>query len=233
MALKLALSYLNTRFAAFGAAGMATLLLAAGCNDAPAAQPRAVTAPNVVQPGAPGEGVQTLSAEALAESQESQHGAADVDFMQAMIHHHAQALRMTSLVRDRSSSEDIPLLARRMELSQEGEIELMQQWLEVRGEPAPEVHVEHGEAHGAGAGAMPGMLTEGELRQLEDARGRAFDRLFLRFMLQHHRGALTMVQDLYAAGGGLESEADAFARHVEADQEIEIARMQGLLAGRG
>jgi len=79
---------------------------------------------------------------------------------------------------------------------------------------------------------MPGMLTERQLAQLGRAKGRPFDRLFLEFMIRHHEGALTMVRRLYAAGGGLESEADSFARHVEADQRIEIARMQQLLAAR-
>ena len=76
---------------------------------------------------------------------------------------------------------------------------------------------------------MPGMLTEQQLRRLGRARGREFNRLFLTFMIHHHQGALTMVRQLYAANGGAEPESDAFARHVDADQRIEIARMQQLL----
>ena len=76
---------------------------------------------------------------------------------------------------------------------------------------------------------MPGMLTEPELKRLAAARGTAFDRLFLEFMIQHHEGAMTMVAELYASDGGAEPEIDAFARHVDADQQIEIGRMKETL----
>ena len=79
---------------------------------------------------------------------------------------------------------------------------------------------------------MPGMLTEAELRRLEQAKGQAFDRLFLRFMIQHHRGAVQMVEDLYATEGGAEPEVDALARHIDSDQLIEIGRMEEMLAER-
>jgi uncharacterized protein (DUF305 family) len=229
MALKYALRHLNTAWLC-GIVAAGTIVLLAGCSDAPAEQPAAETAPNIVQPGAPGEAGRTLSADELAEMEATPYTDADVEFMQGMIHHHAQALSMTALVADRSGGNGIPLLAQRMEISQEGEIELMQKWLEVRGKPAPVLHREHGEAHGAGDRQMPGMLTAEQMDELESAEGLAFDRLFLRSMIQHHRGALTMVRELYGAQGGAESEVDAFARHVHADQEIEIARMQQLLA---
>ena len=108
----------------------------------------------------------------------------------------------------------------------------MSDWLKERGESAPELHRLHGHAHGGGQVVMPGMLSEPELQQLEAASGVEFDRLFLAFMIRHHQGALTMVEQLYAAGGGLESSADAFARHVVSDQQIEIGRMQDMLAER-
>ena len=156
----------------------------------------------------------------------------EVELMQAMFHHHAQALRMTSLVPARSASPDVPLLARRMGLRQEAETELMRSWLAERGEEAPELHRPHGHAHGPGP-LMPGMLTEEELEELASQRGERFDRLFLESMIRHHEGALTMVQVLHATGGGLEPEIGAFARHVEADQAIEIGRMQELLRKLG
>lgn len=118
-----------------------------------------------------------------------------------------------------------------MEISQEGEIELMRQWLADRGENAPELHRVHGHAHGPRAGElMPGMATAAQLKRLRAARGEAFDRLFLELMIRHHEGALTMVRQLELQGGGLEPNLDAFARHLEADQAIEIARMQDLLS---
>jgi len=97
----------------------------------------------------------------------------------------------------------------------------MARWLEARDEPVFGVHDE--------SELMPGMLTEAELEALESASGREFNRLFLRGMLKHHRGALQMVADLYEDGGGFEPEIDAFARHVVGDQEIEIGRMETLL----
>jgi uncharacterized protein (DUF305 family) len=186
--------------------------------------------PNIVQPGAPGQPSRTLSADELRELETPAHTDADVEFMQGMIHHHAQALLMTSFVPQRSSRRDVALLARRMELSQQSEIELMQGWLEERGEIAPDAHIPHGHAHGPGGRLMPGMLTVDQLAGLRATRGRAFEGLFLRSMIRHHQGALTMVAQLYATNGGAEPAVDAFARHIEADQEIEIGRMRELLA---
>ena len=208
-------------------------LVLAGCGDKEAADdPNPETAPVIVQPGAPGEGSTTLSADELSELEAPTFVGADVVFMQGMIHHHAQALWMTSLVRKRSAAE-LRLLAKRMDITQTSEIEQMQRWLRERGQAVPELHRVHHHAHGVGAGTMmPGMLTEKQLQRLERARGRAFDELFLTSMIHHHEGALTMVRELYAANGGTEPEADAFARHVEADQQIEIDRMRDLLASR-
>jgi uncharacterized protein (DUF305 family) len=188
------------------------------------------TAPNIVQPGAPGEGTRTLTPEELADIEPTPHTEADVRFMRGMIHHHAQALRMTSLVRQRTKRRDVELLARRIDVSQESEIDVMRGWLQARDEEAPELDRRHGHAHGMGRVLMPGMLTERELDRLEAARRHRFDRLFLRFMIRHHEGALRMVADLRAADAGTEPEIDAFARHVEADQQIEIARMQEMMA---
>jgi uncharacterized protein (DUF305 family) len=80
---------------------------------------------------------------------------------------------------------------------------------------------------------MPGLITDEQMTTLEAARGEEFDRLFLESMIVHHQGAITMVEELYDAGGGLESEIDSIARHVVADQGIEISRMQGMLAEMG
>jgi uncharacterized protein (DUF305 family) len=204
----------------------------AGCSGDSSEETQTVgeTAPNIVQPGAPGQPSRTLTPEELAEIEREEHTDADVDFVQGMIHHHAQALRMTALVPKRSDWTDLELLALRMDVSQEAEIEQMEKWLTERGEEAPELHRLHGHAHGGGRKLMPGMLTEVELRQLGRAQGKTFDRLFLELMIRHHRGALQMVSELYEADGGLESEADALARHIDSDQLIEIGRMEEMLA---
>ncbi len=218
----------------FRAASLLALLVLAGCSGAAETEPATTgeLAPSIVQPGAPGEGTRTLSPNDLAELEQTSHTDGDVAFMQGMIHHHAQALRMTALVPERSTSLGVELLAERIDVSQEGEIELMRAWLEARDEPAPELHRPHGHAHGAGQVLMPGMLTEPELKRLAAARGAAFDRLFLESMIRHHRGALTMVEGLYGSNSGAESAVDAFARDVDSDQRIEIARMQGMRATR-
>jgi uncharacterized protein (DUF305 family) len=222
--------------ARWASAALAAAALVAGCGgDDDSSQPTLTgeTAPNIVQPGAPGEPSRTLSLEALAQLETPEHGDLDTAFMQGMIHHHAQALRMTELVPERSASDDVQTLARRIDVSQEGEIELMSDWLKQRGEAAPELHRAHGHAHGGGQVLMPGMLTNAELQELERADGADFDRLFLELMIRHHEGALTMVEQLYAGDGGVESAVDAFARHVDADQRIEIGRMRELLATTG
>ena len=186
--------------------------------------------PNIVQPRAPGEPSRTLSADELRELETPEYTDTDVDFMQGMIHHHAQALLMTSFVPQRSNRRDVALLAKRMDISQRSEIELIQDWLEERREVTPSAHIPHGHAHGPGGRLMPGMLTVAQLDRLRAANGRAFDRSFVRSMIRHHQGALTMVAQLYEANGGAEPAVDAFARHVQADQEIEIGRMRALLA---
>ena len=216
--------------------GLAVILIAAatlastGCSSSDD-EPNATgtPAPNIVQPGAPGEPAQTLTPEELDAIEPQRHTAADVAFMQGMIHHHAQALWMTALVKKRSKSRGITLLARRIDASQVAEISQMQGWLKARGEPAPVLHRLHGHAHGVGARLMPGMLTQSEMNRLEASRGARFDRQFLESMIRHHEGAVQMVNQLFAEDSGAEPEVGAFARHVDADQQLEIARMQRML----
>jgi uncharacterized protein (DUF305 family) len=120
------------------------------------------------------------------------------------------------------------LLARRIDVSQTDEIRMMQRWLEARGLEAPGVHAHHA----PGATLMPGMLTPDEMTRLAEARGAAFDRLFLELMIKHHEGALDMVKTLFSqAGAAQDADIFAFASDVEADQSAEIARMRSILAG--
>ena len=78
---------------------------------------------------------------------------------------------------------------------------------------------------------MPGMLTPEQMRELDAARGREFDRLFLTDMIQHHRGAVTMVHDLFATDGAAQDEqAFKLASDIQVDQTTEIARMERMLA---
>ena len=155
------------------------------------------------------------------------HTAADVEFMQGMIGHHAQALEMTALLRDRTHREDMKRLALRIDVSQTDEIKSMKRWLEVRGEAIPSEHAHHM----MGATLMPGMLTAEEMARLAAATGAEFDRLFLEGMIRHHEGALVMVATLFAAPGAAQ-DADLFdfASHVDGDQRMEMARMRAMLS---
>jgi uncharacterized protein (DUF305 family) len=185
--------------------------------------------PPIVQPGAPGQASQVVSAAKAADLSGVRFTPADVRFMQGMIGHHAQALDMTALVPSRTESDDMQKLALRIEVSQADEIKMMQHWLAARGQDVPGPHPMH--AHETtGVTMMPGMLTAEEMARLANAKGVAFDRLFLTGMIKHHGGALIMVRDLFAApGAGQEAEMFAFASDVDADQRMEIERMSMML----
>lgn len=183
----------------------------------------------VVQLGAPGESNRTLSPDEAANLGSPEFSEVDSAFMLAMIRHHQQAIEMTDLVDDRTDDRDIRLLAERMSVSQQDEKTQITTWLQERSVPVNGDGSGH-EAHDAES--MPGMLSDDQFAELEAATGEEFDLLFLEYMIQHHEGAVQMVDDLYADGGGQESATDQFARHVESDQGIEIARMQQMLAER-
>jgi len=197
----------------------AVLIAGCGGKDAPQSGER-TPEPKIVQPGEPGQPSREISPEEAEKATSVKPTQADVEFMQGMIHHHGQAILMTGWVPDRTDDRQIRLLAKRMELAQQSEIELMENWLKTQGAAPASEHDE----------LMPGMLTQEQLDRLKGAEGREFERLFLRYMTRHHKGALTMVYDLRESGGGLQSEIDRFAREVESDQQIEIGRMQQLLA---
>ena len=183
--------------------------------------------PPIVQPGAPGQPSHVIAAAQASDLSQVQYTGADIKFMQGMIGHHAQALEMVELLKTRSGSADMKKLALRIELSQDDEINMMQRWLQVRGQQVPNRNAMH--VHGATL--MPGMLTPDEMKQLTDAKGAEFDRLFLEGMIKHHGGALAMVADLLATpGAAQESDVFAFVSDVEADQRMEIDRMGSMLA---
>jgi uncharacterized protein (DUF305 family) len=193
----------------------------------------------VIQPGAPGTPGRVLDRDALEDLPRPAPTEADVQFMQNMMLHHAQALEMVLWVPERSQREDIRRLALRIELSQGAEIAQMRRWLEDRWEDVPSLGADPSEGHAGHPGhadhasghtAMPGMLTPGQLQQLQDARGEAFDRLFLESMIFHHEGAILMVAELFSAFGAAQGgEIYEFASHVDSDQRMEIERMHGLL----
>ena len=186
---------------------------------------RGTAGPQIVQPGAPGQATRVITAGTAVELLPVKHTPADVRFMQGMIGHHAQAIEMTDLLATRTQSEDMRKLAQRIDVSQTDEIRMMQEWLKRRNEALPDPH-----AHHHGGALMPGMLSAEEMARLADAKGQAFDRLFLESMIKHHEGALVMVQELFATpAAGQEPEIFAFANDVDADQRMEIDRMRVML----
>jgi uncharacterized protein (DUF305 family) len=158
---------------------------------------------------------------------------ADVEFMSAMIGHHSQALLMAGWAPTHGAGSSVRTLAERIINGQQDEIVTMQRWLGDRRKPVPE----YGRMGGSGTGhhqhgSMPGMLTPEQLRQLDRARGNEFDRLFLTFMIQHHKGAVSMVEKLFATPGAARDETVfKFANDVSVDQRTEVARMQRMLGG--
>ena len=187
----------------------------------------ALAQPPIVQPGAPGQPSRTIPAAEASDLAGIRYSEADVRFMQGMISHHAQALEMTELLDSRTESEAMRQTARRIDLSQEDEIEMMQDWLRERGQEVTALDAHHA----PGAMRMPGMLTDEEMESLVDADGIAFDRLFLELMIKHHRGALTMVDNLLGQrGAAQDSQLFAFTSDITADQTAEINRMDAMLA---
>ena len=179
---------------------------------------------------------------ARVDSALSRYSEADVDFMTGMIAHHAQALVMAALAPTHGANEEIQTLAARIANAQEDEIATMQKWLRDRDLPVPEVHIEgtnltvhtpgadvghqgmHGHHH------MPGMLTAAQMKELDGARGPAFDLLFLEFMIQHHSGAVTMVHDLFDTDGAAQGHSTfRLASDIQVDQITEIDRMELML----
>lgn len=153
---------------------------------------------------------------------------ADVDFITGMIAHHRQAIVMSEWAPTHDASPEIALLAARIINAQNDEIAAMEQWLRDRGQPVPagDAATHGGRAHQH----MPGMLSAEQLERLDAARGRGFDRLFLQYMIQHHRGAVTMVHALFATDGAAQEDVIfKLASDIQVDQITEIARMELML----
>jgi uncharacterized protein (DUF305 family) len=195
----------------------------------------------IVQPGAPGHSGKTLAASAAVVKPRPPLPA-DIEFMPGMIHHHAQAVEMVDLLRTRSRNKKVQALGNRISISQTDEMKYMRQWLEDRGQRAPMTHsgMDHsamghdmkamGGMDMASMPMMPGMLTAGQMKALAKASGPAFDRLFLTGMIQHHTGALIMVEDLFdTAGAGQDSVLYDFATDVDNTQRAEIEIMKSIL----
>ena len=187
-------------------------------------------APVVVQPGAPGKPSKTLPPSTTGVL--PPRSQAEVEFMQGMIMHHAQAVEMTALIASHTDNKELRSLGARINSSQSDEIKFMKRWLAVRGEP---ISMATPKMPGMDMprqtmALMPGMLTPEQMDVLRKAKGTEFDQLFLTGMIQHHNGALTMVQDLFdTPGAGQDADLFDFATDADNTQRAEIKIMQGML----
>src|SRR5262245_19041477 len=185
--------------------------------------------PVIVQPGAPGQPTKKLPPSTRASLPPA--SPKNVEFMQGMIMHHAQAVEMTALIESRTDNKELCTLGARISHSQSDEINFMKRWLQARGEPIdlpmPEMSGMDMSKHQM---LMPGMLTAKQMDALRKAMGAEFDKLFLTGMIQHHGGALIMVKDLFdTAGAGQDAELFNFATDVDSGQRAEIRIMQKML----
>ena len=156
---------------------------------------------------------------------------ADANFMTGMVHHHAQALVMSALATTNTSSTAIKTLTGRIINAQKDEISVMQRWLRERGRPVPEIGshtlMAMGQDHSM---HMPGMLSPQQIDSLTLAHDEEYDRLFLKYMIQHHNGAVTMVHELFATDGAAQDDfVFKLASDIQVDQITEVARMQKML----
>jgi uncharacterized protein (DUF305 family) len=170
---------------------------------------------------------------ARADSARLPYTVADVQFMTGMISHHAQAVIMAKMAPTHGAGRAVQTLCGRIINAQNDEIALMQNWLRDRNRPVPEAKPLPMKMMMNGHEMemlMPGMLSDDQMKALDAERGTAFDTLFLRGMIQHHQGAITMVQQLFASpGAGQDDAVFKFANNVNVDQSTEIHRMQQML----
>lgn len=183
----------------------------------------------IVQPGAPGKPSVSLDADKAVKIAKNSYSRDDVTFMQDMIPHHNQAVQMAALVADRTNSEELISIAGRIDASQEDEIKFMSDWLAARGETVPDATAHHAMhmSHD-----MAGMASPEEMAALAASSATEFDRQFLTLMIEHHKGAVTMVQDLLRrSGSAYDPVLFRFVNDIVNDQNAEIERMTELLAG--
>jgi uncharacterized protein (DUF305 family) len=194
----------------------------------------ALTAAALALP-APGDAQVPMSGveQARQDSIRRPYTAADIAFMSGMIYHHAQAVKMAEWASSHGASKSLQIYCGRVAMAQTAEIGLMSDWLKDRRQPVPDPAADDAmmDMPGMQHHVMPGMLTPAQMKELDAARGVDFDRLFLKYMIQHHKGAIQMVESLFGtAAAGQDEIVFKFANDVQADQSTEIDRMEQMLA---
>ena len=178
--------------------------------------------PPIIQPNIPGIESKNLTPEQATDIANTLYTLADVNFMQGMIIHHNQAIVMSNLVDGRTNSPAIIDLAGRIKVSQDDEINFMENWLKERDEMT---HSRHHTHH-----SMKGMATKEQLEELAASLGNSFDQLFLELMVAHHDGAIEMVSELSKfRGAAYDPVMNEFVSDLVNDQAVEIERMNILL----
>lgn len=181
----------------------------------------------IIQPGAPGQASRVITAEEASNLAGISYSLGDIQFLRGMIPHHAQAKEMSALAEERTNNPTVLAVAARITLSQDDEISMMQGWLRDQGLEAPAENVHHE----PGFMRMDGMLTDAQMSELAASSGPEFDRLYLEFMIDHHQGALDMVEMLLDQRGSVQDPLlYEFTSDVTSDQTSEIERMDLLLA---
>ena len=180
----------------------------------------------ILQPGAPGEPTRELDAETAIAIANTSYTAADIDFMQGMIIHHYQAFLMSEMATLRTNNQIILDLAGRIDISQQDEINFMENWLSNMGQTIPDPSKNNQMHHHK----MMGMATPEQMEQLKDSNSTDFDRMYLNLMIKHHEGAIDMVERLHEyPGSAYDPQLYEFVSDLTNDQAVEIERMNGSL----
>ncbi len=216
-------TYWTNRLVTIGVGGLLAIGALAGCTSEPPPPP--TNSAPVIVPGKPGEEASTIAPGEASVVEQPGPNDADKRFVQDMIVHHQQAVYMSGLAPQRAASSDVKGLASRIHDVQGPEIDMMNRWLSQHAVPT----VKPNAPHGHGGAPMPGMATAEQLDALKNAKGESFDRLFLQWMIAHHRGALTMADEVRR--NGVDIRVQEIADDVTAEQSDEIRRMEKWLNG--
>jgi uncharacterized protein (DUF305 family) len=184
----------------------------------------AQTQPPIVRPGPPGGATKVVSPDEAANLSEIRYSAADVRFMQEMISHHGQALKMTGLAAERGEKDAVRNLGKEVAGTLEADVNMMREWLTARGQEIEAAPAQDGRV-------IPGMATAEDMSKLEQAKGVELDRQFLALIIQNQRGATTMAEELLAEEGAAQDpKLFEFASDIKGDRSLEIEKMDVMLA---
>ena len=163
--------------------------------------------------------------------QEPGEGSAEAGFVRDMSVHHAQAVEMAEIVRDKTESEEVRLMAADMALTQQGQIGRMQGWLDVWNLPATGAEPAMSWMGHPTEGRMPGMASPEEIERLKSAPPEEAEVMFFRLMIPHHQAAVPMSEAVMQETD--RPEVENLAGAIVASQKGEIEVMRDMLEERG